>query len=155
MSRRLPSILRGNCSKRLLCAAACLLLLFFFRRHPSPSVLLIYAHQESDHHRQTNLNYFLRHGLSPDLDCIIVCNGPCSLPASLPFGVSVLRRENKGMDFGAWAAGLVSSASATQRSHAFSPATMQQIFVGTNTLFFLIRVCVVRSYPWCVLLNFT
>lgn len=73
----------------------------------SSRALVIYAYQEADEVKRENLHYFLEHGVSKDFDCIIVCNGPCSMTK---VGVTVISRENVGLDFAAWRAGLQSRA---------------------------------------------
>src|SRR3990170_3335605 len=63
----------------------------------------IYAYYEKNRQYRKNLEYFLAHGLNDASDFVIVVNGACS--ASLPqrANLTVLRRENEGYDFGAWA----------------------------------------------------
>lgn len=69
-------------------------------------VLIIYAYYETEDARR-NLSFFCRHGIAPyrDRHYAIVINGACSIEDQIPKleNVSVLERENKGFDFGAWA----------------------------------------------------
>lgn len=76
-----------------------------FLRQSGGKVLVLYAYQEADQVKRENLDYFLEHGLSEHFDCIVVCNGPCTVTKP---GIQVIIRENVGLDFGAWRAGLQS-----------------------------------------------
>jgi hypothetical protein len=71
--------------------------------------LIIYAYYETEGARR-NLGFFCRHGISPDRDRqhVIVVNGTCSIEDQIPKleNVIVLKRDNTGFDFGAWAHGL-------------------------------------------------
>ena len=71
-----------------------------------PRILIVYAYYETDDSRR-NLGFFCRHGVSPygDRRHVIVINGACSIEDQIPKfeNVKVLKRDNKGFDFGAWA----------------------------------------------------
>ena len=71
-----------------------------------PKLLILYAYFETPD-AQRNLGFFCRHGISLDRDRhhMIVVNGTCSIEDQIPKfdNVTVLRRPNKGFDFGAWA----------------------------------------------------
>lgn len=76
-------------------------------------ILIIYAYYEtSDAPR--NLGFFCRHAITPyrDRHYAIVINGKCSVEDQIPSqeNVAVLKRDNKGFDFGAWAHALRSYA---------------------------------------------
>ena len=70
----------------------------------------MYAYHEGSTYEETNLRFFMAHGLVPSADVmfIIVVNGDsCSLCAELERdhpSVLVLRRPNEGFDFGGYAA---------------------------------------------------
>lgn len=68
--------------------------------------LIIYAYYETPDSRR-NLSFFCRHGISPyrDRHHVIVINGACSIEDQIPRfeNVSVMKRENRGFDFGGWA----------------------------------------------------
>lgn len=69
-------------------------------------ILIIYAYHETPDALR-NLAFFCRHAITPyrDRQHVIVINGACSIESQIPKfeNVTVLRRENKGFDFGAWA----------------------------------------------------
>ncbi len=66
-----------------------------------PKLACIYAYYEKSSVYKENLQYFIRHGLdAPNMDYYIVINGECTV--SIPPNVTVIQRENKGYDFGAW-----------------------------------------------------
>ena len=72
------------------------------------AVMYAYCEACSDHVR--NFQYFVTHGMQcPNTHYVVIVNGTAShpMPDAGPF-VTVVRRENKGFDFGAWAAGLAS-----------------------------------------------
>jgi len=65
-------------------------------------VCLSYYETESS---KLNLQYFLEHGIVPDVDYVVVINGgKCTV--EIPPTITVRRRENTGGDFGAWGAAL-------------------------------------------------
>lgn len=66
-----------------------------------PRMACIYAYYEKDAVYKENLRFFLEKGLdAPNMDYYLVINGKCTV--SIPPKVTVLHRENKGYDFGAW-----------------------------------------------------
>jgi hypothetical protein len=69
-------------------------------------ILVSYAYYETDDARR-NLSFFCRHGITPDRNrqFIVVINGGCTIEDQIPRfeNVVVLKRENKGFDFGGWA----------------------------------------------------
>ena len=69
-------------------------------------LLIVYAYYETDDARR-NLSFFCRHGITPDRSRqhVIVVNGSCTIEDQIPRfdNVKVLKRSNKGFDFGAWA----------------------------------------------------
>jgi hypothetical protein len=69
-------------------------------------ILIVYAYYETALARH-NLGFFCRHGISPDRDRqhVIVMNGGCTIEDQIPKfeNVRVLKRDNTGFDFGAWA----------------------------------------------------
>lgn len=71
-----------------------------------PRILIIYAYYETDDSRR-NLGFFCRHGITQDKDRqhVIVVNGACTVEDQIPKfeNVKVLKRDNTGFDFGAWA----------------------------------------------------
>lgn len=68
--------------------------------------LVVYA----CHQRTETLDLFLQHGVFEhvSVDFVVVCNNP-DLNLEVPPYVTVLNRENKGYDFGAWAYGLLTN----------------------------------------------
>lgn len=71
-----------------------------------PKILIVYAYFETPDSRR-NLGYFCRHGITPheERQHVVVINGACSIEDQIPKlgNVKVIRRENRGFDFGAWA----------------------------------------------------
>lgn len=69
-------------------------------------ILIIYAYYETPDARR-NLSFFCRHGIAPyrNRQHVIVINGACSIEDEIPKfeNVLVIKRDNKGFDFGAWA----------------------------------------------------
>ena len=69
-------------------------------------ILIVYAYYETDDARR-NLSFFCRHGITPDRgrQHVIVVNGACTIEDQIPRfeNVKVMKRSNKGFDFGAWA----------------------------------------------------
>lgn len=70
-------------------------------------LLILYAYYDTED-AQRNLSFFCRHGITPDRnrDYVIVVNGDtCKVEKQIPKfeNVRVLKRHNKGFDFGAWA----------------------------------------------------
>lgn len=54
---------------------------------------------------KVNLQFFLEHAIVPDADYVVIINGfRCTV--ALPSGITVLRRDNTGGDFGAWGSAL-------------------------------------------------
>ena len=72
----------------------------------APKILIVYAYHETPDALR-NLGFFCRHAITPyrDRKHVIVVNGTCSIESQIPKfeNVTVLRRDNKGFDFGAWA----------------------------------------------------
>lgn len=72
----------------------------------APKILIIYAYYETDEARR-NLSFFCRHGIAPyrNRQHLVVINGKCSIEEQIPAleNVRVIRRDNKGFDFGGWA----------------------------------------------------
>jgi len=67
------------------------------------SCCCIYAYYEKNELYRENLRYFLRHGMDdPKLDYYFVLNGPCSVEIPAQSNITIVRRENRGYDFGAF-----------------------------------------------------
>ena len=71
-----------------------------------PKTLIVYAYYETADSRR-NLSFFLRHGISAcrDREYVIVINGSCTIEGEIPSieNLKVVKRNNTGFDFGAWA----------------------------------------------------
>ena len=69
-------------------------------------ILIVYAYFETPDAKR-NLGFFCRHAVTPlrDRHHVIVVNGACSIEDQIPRfeNVTLVRRDNKGFDFGAWA----------------------------------------------------
>lgn len=68
--------------------------------------LCIYAYYEKNEEYQTNLRYFLKHGVNDASDFVFVLNGNCSVVIPNSQNIRIIRRENEGYDFGAYTAAL-------------------------------------------------
>ena len=66
----------------------------------------IYAYYEKDEKYKNNFKYFLKNGYRSDIDYYIVINGECTVEIEKKDNITVLYRENKGYDFGAWSYGV-------------------------------------------------
>lgn len=65
--------------------------------------VLYFAYYEKDEMSKDNLRFFLNNGLLDSVDHFFVINGECSVPIPNQKNVFVIRRENIGYDFGAFA----------------------------------------------------
>lgn len=74
-------------------------------RKPGKTACL-YAYYEKNPHYRDNLNFFLKHGLLPEIDYVFVVNGECSQAFPEQANIRVIRRPNIGFDFGGHSAGL-------------------------------------------------
>ena len=62
----------------------------------------LYAYYEKDELYKNNLKYFLQNGLLPEVDYYIIINGICNVDIPPLDNITVIKRENKGYDFGAY-----------------------------------------------------
>ena len=62
----------------------------------------MYAYYEKNEEYKENLIYFLQNGLLEYVDYYIIINGECTVDIPNLNNIIVLKRENKGFDFGAW-----------------------------------------------------
>ena len=62
----------------------------------------MYAYYEKNDEYKENLIYFLQNGLLEYVDYYIIINGECTVDIPNLNNIKVLKRENKGFDFGAW-----------------------------------------------------
>ena len=62
----------------------------------------MYAYYEKDRDYRSNLEYFLKNGILDNVDYYFILNGKCSVNIPEKSNIKVLKRENKGFDFGAW-----------------------------------------------------
>ena len=69
----------------------------------SPKIVLFYAYYEKNDEYKDNFKYFLKRGLLKDVKYYIIVNGECTVDIPEWGNVVVLRRENKGYDFAAYA----------------------------------------------------
>lgn len=64
---------------------------------------LFYAYYEKNEEYKNNLRHFLTQGgLRDDIDYFFIINGTCSVDIPIASNITVISRENKGYDFGAW-----------------------------------------------------
>ena len=62
----------------------------------------VYAYYEKNDLYKTNFQYFLENGLLDNVDYYIIINGNCSVILPDNPNIKILKRENKGFDFGAY-----------------------------------------------------
>jgi hypothetical protein len=62
----------------------------------------IYAYYEKDNLYKSNFEYFLNNGILDNVDYYIVINGDYKVNISIRNNITILERENKGYDFGAY-----------------------------------------------------
>jgi hypothetical protein len=65
-------------------------------------VCCIYAYYEKNELYKRNFEYFLQNGVYDNVDYVIVINGECTVDIPVKENIRILRRENKGYDFGAY-----------------------------------------------------
>lgn len=70
---------------------------------PQHRIACVYAYYEKNKLYKENFQYFLKHALLSHVEFYIVVNGECSVRIPDAPNVHILRRENKGFDFGAFA----------------------------------------------------
>ena len=66
------------------------------------NVACLYAYYEKDDSYKSNFEYFLAHGLLPHVTYFIIISGSSSVVIPEAENVHIIRRENGGMDFGAY-----------------------------------------------------
>jgi hypothetical protein len=64
--------------------------------------ICLYAYYEKDDLYKNNLIYFLINGILENTDYYIIINGLCSVNIPERQNITIIKRENKGFDFGAW-----------------------------------------------------
>jgi len=67
-----------------------------------PNCVCIYAYYEKDKKYKENFKYFLENGILDHVNYYIVINGECTIPIYNRSNITIIKRENKGYDFGAW-----------------------------------------------------
>jgi hypothetical protein len=65
-------------------------------------ICCLYAYYEKDDLYKSNLEYFINNGILDNIDYYIIINGECSVNIPDKENIKVLKRENKGWDFGAY-----------------------------------------------------
>jgi len=73
-----------------------------FKPIENPKCVCIFAYYEKNKKYKENLRYFLEKGILDQVDYYIVINGECSVSIPDSSNITVIKRENKGFDFGAW-----------------------------------------------------
>ena len=62
----------------------------------------MYAYYEKNDEYKENLSYFLENAITDNIDYYIIVNGECTVKIPERENIKVVRRENRGFDFGAW-----------------------------------------------------
>lgn len=89
-------------------------------------IAVVYCYYEKNDLYRNNLRYFLTHGLKayPNLthhiDYVLVINGKCTVELPSRPDLTVIRRENRGYDFGGWSHGLKRLPRPSSSSHSYS-----------------------------------
>ena len=65
-------------------------------------ICCFYAYYEKDDLYKKNFEYFLKNGILDNVDYYIILNGDCSVAINNSSNINVLKRKNKGYDFGAY-----------------------------------------------------
>ena len=65
-------------------------------------ICCIYAYYEKDNMYKKNLKYFIRNGILNNIDYYFVINGTHTITINKANNITILYRENKGLDFGAY-----------------------------------------------------
>lgn len=61
----------------------------------------LFAYYEKNNQYKENLQCFLDNAILDDVDYYIILNGPCSINIKTKENIKIIKRENKGYDFGA------------------------------------------------------
>jgi hypothetical protein len=69
-------------------------------------ICCLYAYYEKNDMYRENFEYFLQNAIYDEVDYYLIINGACSVNIPERKNITVLNRENKGFDFGAWSHGL-------------------------------------------------
>lgn len=64
----------------------------------------LYAYYEKNEEYKEHLKYFLKNAINKNIDYYIIINGDCSIeiPINTNTNINIIKRINKGFDFGAW-----------------------------------------------------
>ena len=62
----------------------------------------LYAYYEKNDIYKENLIYFLNNGILDHVDYYIIINGDSTVDIPIRNNIKIIKRENKGFDFGAW-----------------------------------------------------
>lgn len=65
-------------------------------------ILCIYALYEKDDVYKNNIEHFLKHGYTTDIDFLIVINGETKVEIPKRENITIVKRQNQGFDFGAY-----------------------------------------------------
>lgn len=65
-------------------------------------IMCIYVAYEKNDEYIKNIKFFLNHGILPSVDYIFVLNGNSTIKYPTAPNITIMHRENKGYDFGAW-----------------------------------------------------
>ena len=65
-------------------------------------ICCFYAYYEKDDLYKKNFEYFLKNGILDNVDYYIILNGDCSVAINNSPNINILKRKNKGYDFGAY-----------------------------------------------------
>lgn len=97
-------------------------------------ICCIVAYYEKDKSYRDNLTFFLRHGLRPDIDYYIVCNGATTISFPERSNLRVFHRKNQGFDFAGYSHGLEHARPRNYRYYFFMNASVRGPFLRDPTI---------------------
>lgn len=74
-----------------------------FEEPPQKTYVCMYAYYEKNDEYKNNLTHFLNNAIHDEIDYYIIINGSCTVEIPTRKNITIVRRENHGFDFGAWA----------------------------------------------------
>ncbi len=73
-----------------------------FTNENNNKMCCLYAYYEKDDKYKENLQFFINNGLLDEIDYYFIINGDCSVNIPNKDNIKIIKRENKGFDFGAY-----------------------------------------------------
>lgn len=108
-----------------------IVVVFLFRRCPQPQEVFFYCYYEKDQQYKENFEYFLEHVVKPHhttMDFYIIINGKSTVHVPSFQNMTIIHRENKGYDFGAYSYCLTHHVSRTYKYYMFMNSSVRGPF---------------------------